>query len=149
MNNNNEERTLGRQLAVTTLYSLDFNDQLSSDIDLTVFPGMTQEETDDIDEGAKTFARYIVLGTLEKLEEIDALISKYSINRPISKINIVDRNVLRISFFQLLNLKDTHPTIIIDQAVKLSQSLSNDVSYKFINGILDTYVKDQNKNDRT
>ena len=88
------------------------------------------------------FARYLIRGTLENLEHLDKLISTYSINRPIEKINIVDRNILRISFFQIENLKDTHPTIIIDQAVKLSQSLSNDVSYRFINGILDTFVKD-------
>lgn len=142
---NNNDRTLGRQIAVQALYSLDFNDQLRDDVVLDVFPGTTQEETDEISEGAKTFARYLILGTLENLDQIDSIITRYSINRPISKINIVDRNVLRISFFQIMNLKDTHPTIIIDQAVKLSQLLSNDVSYKFINGILDTYVKDLNK----
>ena len=29
-----------------------------------------------------------------------------------------------------------------DEAVKLSQELSNDVSFRFINGILDAYRKD-------
>lgn len=141
----NNERTLGRQIAVSTLYSLDFNDQLREKPDLETFPGMTKEETDAVDVGAATFARFLVMGVLDNLDEIDALISRYSINRPIEKINIVDRNVLRISFYQLMNLKDTHPTIIIDQAVKLSQSLSNDVSYRFINGLLDAYVKDNRK----
>jgi len=41
--------------------------------------------------------------------------------------------------------KDTHPTIIIDESVKLSQLFSNDVSFKFINGILDAFSKAEKK----
>ena len=84
----------------------------------------------------------MITGTLEHLDEIDSIISKYSKNRPIENIDGVDRNILRISIFQLLYDKETHPTIVIDEAVKLSQELSNDVSFKFINGILDTYSKE-------
>lgn len=135
-------RTQARQIAVSTLYSLDFNNQLDGEVDLSVFPGMSEEEMGALDEEVVLFARYLVFGTLENRKHIDGLIAKYAINRPLEKIDYVDRNILRISFFQIENLKDTHPTIIIDQAVKLSQSLSNDVSYRFINGILDAFVKD-------
>ncbi len=135
-------RTQARQIAVSTLYSFDFNNQLDDAVDLSVFPGMSEEEMASLDDEVVLFARYLVLGTLENRKHIDALIAKYAINRPLEKIDYVDRNILRISFFQIENLKDTHPTIIIDQAVKLSQSLSNDVSYRFINGILDAFVKD-------
>ena len=138
-----QDREKARFIAVSELYSLDFNGKLDEDQDLTVFEGMTEEEMNELDEETALMARYLIQGTLENREKIDALISEYSINRPLEKINIVDRNVLRISIFQLDSLKDTHPTIIIDQAVKLSQSLSNDVSYKFINGILDKIVKDR------
>lgn len=137
-----QDRVTARSIALQALYSLDFNNELDDDLDLTVFPGMTEEEMDALDEEAKTFARLLILGTVENRSQIDQIITKYSINRPLEKINIVDRNVLRLSLYQLLYLKDTHPTIIIDQAVKLSQSFSNDVSYKFINGLLDTYVKE-------
>lgn len=137
-----QDRVTARSIALQALYSLDFNNELDDDLDLTVFPGMTEEEMDALDEEAKTFARLLILGTVENRSQIDQIIRKYSINRPLEKINIVDRNVLRLSLYQLLYVKDTHPTIIIDQAVKLSQSFSNDVSYKFINGLLDTYVKE-------
>ncbi len=139
---NTSFRTQARQIAVSTLYSFDFNNQLDDAVDLSVFPGMSEEEMAALDEEVVLFARYLVLGTLENRKHIDSLIAKYAINRPLEKIDYVDRNILRISFFQIENLKDTHPTIIIDQAVKLSQSLSNDVSYRFINGILDAFVKD-------
>ena len=103
---------------------------------------MNEEEVSSLGEDDKVFIRFLVYGTLENLEAIDALISKYSLNRPIEKIDLVDRNILRVAFYQLAFSRDVHPAIVIDEAVKLSQELSNDVSFRFINGILDTYRKD-------
>ena len=107
-----------------------------------MFQGVSEEEEATLTEDTKVYASFLITGTLEHLDEIDSIISKYSKNRPIENIDCVDRNILRISIFQLLYDKETHPTIVIDEAVKLSQELSNDVSFKFINGILDTYSKE-------
>ena len=54
----------------------------------------------------------------------------------------MDRNILRIAFYQLAISRDVHPLVVIDEAVKLSQELSNDVSFRFINGLLDAYRKE-------
>ena len=130
-----------RVIAVSTLYSLDFNNELSS-TDVDPFQGMNEEEVGALDEEDKVFIRFLVFGTLENREKIDELISRYSEKRPLDKIDIVDRNILRMAFYQLAITKDVHPAIVIDEAVKLSQELSNDVSFRFINGILDAYRKD-------
>ncbi len=134
-------------LAVETLYALDFNGELRAVVDLTVLPGHTEEEMSSISEETLFYARFLVHGVLENLEEVDGVIGKYSINRPISRINLVDRNILRISVFSLLHCPDLHPTIVIDEAVKLSQALSTDVTYKFINGVLDAVKKGELKRD--
>ena len=132
-----------RVIAVSTLYSLDFNNELDADKDsIDPSQGMNEEEVGALDEEDKIFIRFLVFGTLENRAEIDSIISKYSEKRPLDKIDIVDRNILRISFYQMAITKDVHPAIVIDEAVKLSQELSNDVSFRFINGILDTYRKD-------
>ena len=136
------ERHKARELATDTLYSLDFNSNLPPTGDWDLFQGVSEEEEATLTEDTTVYASFLITGTLEHLDEIDSIISKYSKNRPIEKIDGVDRNILRISFFQLLYDKETHPTIVIDEAVKLSQELSNDVSFKFINGILDTYSKE-------
>ena len=135
------DRHRARELATDTLYSLDFNSNLPPVGDWELFQGLSDEETSELTEETRTYAQFLINGTLDHLEEIDDLISGYSHKRSIDKIDTVDRNILRISFFQLLYDKETHPTIVIDEAVKLSQELSNDVSFKFINGILDTYSK--------
>ena len=135
------DRHRARELATDTLYSLDFNSNPPPVGDWELFQGLSDEEISELTEETRIYAQFLINGTLDHLEEIDDLISGYSHKRSIDKIDTVDRNILRISFFQLLYDKETHPTIVIDEAVKLSQELSNDVSFKFINGILDTYSK--------
>ena len=103
---------------------------------------MSDEEVESLSDSVKIYSRFLIEGTIAHLEECDSLIRRYSNNRSIDMIDTVDREVLRISFFQLLYDKETHPTIVIDEAVKLSQELSNDVSFRFINGVLDAYVKE-------
>ncbi len=139
----NKARHHDRSIAVSTLYSLDFCNLLDAPrTEIDPFQGMNEEEISALDEEDRIFIRFLVFGTLENRAEIDALISKYSLNRPIEKIDAVDRNILRVAFYQLAFSKDVHPAIVIDEAVKLSQELSNDVSFKFINGILDAARKD-------
>ena len=139
------ERHRAREIAVGTIYSLDLNSNLPPRGDWILFQGLNDDEIDELSTSVKVYARFLIEGTIQHLEECDDLISSYSKNRPIDMIDAVDRSILRISFFQLLYDGETHPTIIIDEAVKLSQELSNDVSFKFINGILDAYVKGQGK----
>ena len=74
-------------------------------------------------------------------------ISDFSYNRPLERIDIVDRNILRLSIYSLLQ-NEVHPHVIIDEAVKLSQDFSTEVNYKFINGILDTFQKKLNLEEK-
>lgn len=139
----NKARHHDRSIAVSTLYSLDFKNALDTEPALIdPFQGMNEEEVSSLEEEDRIFIRFLVYGTLQHRAEIDELISKYSINRPIEKIDLVDRNILRVAFYQMVFSKDVHPAIVIDEAVKLSQELSNDVSFRFINGILDAARKD-------
>ena len=133
-------RHKARQLAIQTLYALDFNKRLTLDEIPPHFSGVTEEEFENLEEDVKLYAAYLIRGTIENLEEIDALISRFSLNRPIDRIDFVDRNILRISVFSLL-YANVHPHVIIDEAVKLSQDFSSEVNYKFINGILDAMNK--------
>ncbi|HAF86876.1 MAG TPA: transcription antitermination factor NusB [Sphaerochaeta sp.] len=133
-------RHKARELAIQTLYALDFNNIMTKEHIPQHFSGITDAEYAELEEEVKLYAHYLVQGTVENLDQIDGLISQFSLNRPLDRIDIVDRNVLRISVFCLL-YGDIRPHIIIDEAVKLSQDFSTEVNYKFINGMLDTMQK--------
>lgn len=139
-----KSRHYAREIAFSTLYALDFNKELKADYVFEGFPTLSEEELAKIDEQTIIFARYLVVGTLEHLDEIDNLISKFSINRPIDKIDKVDRNILRISVFSMLYMRNIHKKVIITEAVRLSQEYSRQMNYKFINGILDSMHKELN-----
>ena len=133
-------RHKARELAIQTLYALDFNHIMDKENIPKHFSGITDAEYAELEEEVKLYAHYLVQGTIENLAQVDELISQFSLNRPLERIDIVDRNVLRISVYCLL-YGDIHPHIIIDEAVKLSQDFSTEVNYKFINGMLDTMQK--------
>ena len=133
-------RHKARELALQTLYAMDFNKELNKDHIPVLFSGMTESAYEELEDEVKVFGTYLIHGTIENLEQIDALITSFSLNRPLERIDAVDRNILRMSVFSFL-YGDIHPHIIIDEAVKLSQDFSTEVNYKFINGILDTMQK--------
>lgn len=136
-----KSRHRAREIALQTLYAMDFNNELGTVPVPEVFPALTEDEQSALEDEVVLFAKYLVCGTIEHLPEIDAMIGKFSTNRPIDRIDVVDRNILRMSIFTLLYAKDIHPHIIIDEAVKLSQDFSSEVNYKFINGMLDSMRK--------
>jgi len=139
-----KSRHLGRELALSTLYALDFNGELRQGLGFVDFPTLSDEEREQLDPETTLFARFLITGTLDHLEEIDGWISRFSINRPIDKIDRIDRNILRLSVFSLLYVRDIHTNVVITEAVRLSQEYSREVNYKFINGMLDSMRKEMN-----
>ena len=138
-----KSRHLARAIAVQTLYSLDFNGRIH-DCPLPYsegFAGFTKEEQDKLESDVVLYATYLIDGVLTHLSETDEMINRFSTKRSIENINLVDRNILRLSIYTLLYCKDIHPNIVIDEAVKLSQEYSTEVNYRFINGLLDPAVR--------
>lgn len=138
-----KSRHLARSFALQTLYSLDFNGRIH-DVSLPYsegFAGLTPEEEKGLESDLVLYSLYLINGVLEHLDEVDELINRFSSKRSIENISIVDRNILRMSIFTLLYCKDIDSTIVIDEAVKLSQEFSTEVNYRFINGLLDTAVR--------
>lgn len=133
-----KKRHYSRKLALQALYSDEFrcrnNQERDEDYKLEV---LEQESEEDV----KAYALYLLNGVEENKAKIDETISKYSLNRQINDIDIVDLSILRLSVFSLLFDDSLHPSIVIDEAVKLSQEFSSSKNYKFINGVLDAFVK--------
>ena len=91
------------------------------------------EATDEV----KAFAERLVAGVLEKKIELDALIKKYATNWKISRMPIVDRNILRAGVYELLWMDDVPAKVTVNEAIELAKSFGDDDASKFVNGILD------------
>ena len=89
------------------------------------------------DEETKAFAERLVAGVLEKKKELDQLIGRYAANWTIARMQIVDRNILRIGAYELLWLNDVPAKVTVNEAIELAKDFGDDEAAKFVNGILD------------
>ena len=94
------------------------------------------------------FARIIISGTINHIEEVDEAIKKHlTQNWEFSRVNRVSLAILRISSYSLLFQPEIHPTIVIDEAIDIAREYGADDSYKFINAVLDHIRKEKEVED--
>jgi transcription antitermination protein NusB len=97
----------------------------------------------DADETAtRMFAEPLIKGVLEKWDEINVLITKYSQNWALDRIAAVDRSVMRLAVYEMQFREDIPPVVSINEAVDIAKKFSTDDSGKFVNGILDRLKQD-------
>ena len=82
------------------------------------------------------FMEELVRGTVEKAPQIDAQIQAKAEHWRLERMPVVDRNILRLAIYELMQNAVPAP-IIIDEALELARQFSGDESMSFINGLLD------------
>jgi len=90
----------------------------------------------------RLFADPLIAGVIENLENIDSVIKKNARNWDISRMAVVDRNVLRLAIYEMLHRDDIPPVVSINEAVDISKRFSTEDSGRFVNGILDRIKQD-------
>jgi len=103
-----------------------------------VLTALTQFQEHFLSNGkADEFLKRLVSGVLEHCQELDRLIGQYSENWRLDRINMIDRNILRIALFELFYCEDIPPKVTINEAIDLGKRYGSEDSGSFINGILD------------
>lgn len=93
-------------------------------------------------ESEQKFALDIIKGVKENIELIDTQIKELSQNWDFSRLSYVCKAILRSSFFQLKFQQSEIPAkVIIDEAIKIAREFDESDSTRFINGILDAFLK--------
>jgi N utilization substance protein B len=88
------------------------------------------------------FANELVTGTISHLGEIDELIRLRTEHWRITRMAIVDRNLLRLAIFEFLYQPTTPMTVAINEALEIARRFSTHEATQFINGILDAIKRD-------
>jgi N utilization substance protein B len=88
-------------------------------------------------EDVKAFAEQLVNGVLEHKKDLDALIGRYATNWKVSRMQIVDRNILRLGAYELLWLDEVPAKVTVNEAIELAKDFGDEEAAKFVNGILD------------
>lgn len=136
-------RRKSRIIAFQAIYSWDIGKESLEE--LLKFSWVNSKEA-SAEDGSLDFARLIIAGTIEHSSEIDELIQKnLSPKWNFDRLNKVTLAILRISIYSILYQKETHESIIIDEAIDIAKEFGSDDSFKFINAMLDNISKQERK----
>jgi N utilization substance protein B len=95
----------------------------------------------ELDEAAREFATRLAVGALAHLEGIDERIRSRAEHWRISRMAVVDRNILRMAVYEFLH-EQTPRTVAINEALEIARRFSTYEATQFINGILDAIKRD-------
>jgi len=132
-------RHLGRIVALQTLYEYEFrvqSEDISANVDEILNRNLERYEATIEDRG---FVETLIKGVLAIQDDLDAKIQPIAPDWPIEQISRIDRSILRIGLYELLDkVGSVPPKVAINEAVELAKAFGSDNSSKFINGVLGT-----------
>lgn len=82
------------------------------------------------------YARELALGTYEMRRDLDRVIGAASHNWSVSRMPSVDRCLLRLALYEMLEVPEVDKAVTIDECVVLAKAYGTDETSKFVNGVL-------------
>jgi transcription antitermination protein NusB len=131
-------RRKARELAVQMLYQYDLSGN-APDMIIDTFEDLQKSKPN-----TREFATKIFRGTVDHIADIDTMIQAQAENWRLSRMAVVDRNIIRLSVYEFLHETGTPKLVVIDEAIEIAKRYGNDKSSQFINGILDGILKRYN-----
>ena len=125
------KRRSSRELALKFLYQFELNEgDLDEQINLFLVRNSSPEDVEN-------FMKELVVSLIDKMEEIDEIIQKFSAQWILDRMTLIDRNILRMGTCELLFNFSTPPKVVINEAIDIAKKYGNEDSPEFVNGILD------------
>ena len=132
-------RRKARECALQMLFAADITN--ATRIDELVRAYWKELGEAEMDEAAREFATRLAVGTLSRIPELDERIRSRAEHWRISRMAVVDRNVLRLAVYEFLH-EPTPRTVAINEALEVAHRFSTYEATQFINGILDAVKRD-------
>jgi len=129
-------RRYSRELVVQFLYLTEMNEGKIENQLKSFWENNSCQEED-----VRFFTEDILRNIFNYKEEIDIQLEKYSDNWTLSRMAVIDRNLLRMAASELMYSK-VPPKVVIDEAVEIAKKYGTVDSPNFINGVLDRVLKE-------
>lgn len=127
------KRRIAREKAVQCLFQIDMAEVNIEDAVMMVMEG---EEAED-----RSYMLHLIRETLSHLPQIDQEITKYLRGWKLERIANVDRAILRLAFFELMYEAEIPQKVVVNEAIELAKLFSDEQSYRFVNGVLSSYLQ--------
>lgn len=134
-----KQKHQARAVALQVLYQLDIQ-RLEVDVDVSPFITPLLDEAKLPPEMA-AYARRVAAGTWSGRAKYDNAIASVSAHWDVSRMAVVDRNILRLGLYELIEQPDVPVRVIMDEAIELGREFGAAETAQFINGVLDAVWK--------
>lgn len=120
-------RRKARKRALDFLYEADIRSARAIDL---------LESRGEIELSERDYVLELLLGVETNAIKIDELITTYAQGWDMDRMPAIDRNILRISLFEILFKNDLDDQVAASEAVEIATEFSTEDSAKYINGVL-------------
>ena len=131
-------RRKARECALQMLFAADVAEMPADEVIRSYWAELGEP---DLDQTAREFATRLALQTLSNLDLLDERIRSRAEHWRISRMALVDRNLLRLAVYEFLH-EPTPRTVVINEALEIARRFSTWEATQFINGILDAIKRD-------
>ena len=132
------DRRRSRQLALQVLYQMEHGVREDPEQSFALFA-----ENFKAPDRLRDYARFLVLGVHQRRPEIDQHLGRASRSWRVERMSRVDRNILRLACFEMFfSPQPVPPKVAINEAVELAKRFGGRESPAFVNGVLDSLLKD-------
>ena len=133
------KRRRARETVLQALYEAEFSERTQTAIiDEQIGRRAPSDETAE-------YARTLFLKTIEKKDDLDRIIDSLLENWDPARVSLVDRNILRFALAEVLYFPDVPARVIVDEAIEVAHRFSSEEAGRFVNGLVDRFVKEFRK----
>jgi transcription antitermination protein NusB len=128
-------RSRARHRALDMLYQADLLEQPIPTV-------LARALNDSHGERPDAYAIELVRGVDRLREELDRRIDAAAERWTIDRMPLVDRNLLRLAAYELIERLEVPTAVVLDEAIELAKLLSTEGSGRFVNGVLGRIARD-------
>lgn len=138
-----------RELAVHLIYSQTFtgeepNQVVETRLNKEYYKKLSTENSIYEERPSRSQLAYIdgvVSGVANRVEDLNAVIQKFSIGWDVSRISRLTRTILQLAIYEIQHVSDVPVGVAVSEAVRLAKKYDGDDTGAFVNGILGAYAR--------
>jgi N utilization substance protein B len=134
------KRHLVRETVLSLLYTYEFNKENYFEF--------VKDKIKDFDQNNQDFANKLINKTILQIKDFDSIINSKLNKWELDRVPVIDRIIIRMGICEIMHFEDIPPKVTINEMIELAKEYSNEKSSKFVNGIIDSFLNDLQKNNQ-
>jgi N utilization substance protein B len=131
------QRRKAREAVLECLYSYEIRGDVTIE---EIFP--YSQKLHQLGNEGSEFALALLHKTIENIPELDRIIARHIDNWDLTRLAMIDKNILRLGLAELYYFPEIPKKVTIDEAIELAKLYGSADSGRFVNGVLDALSKE-------